>query len=172
MSTRIKKIERRKTLIDIYQEGQNRITLSFENEGDAKYAFTILNNTIYELRPNCEIQIPDIPEPTYKVYTAYLYFEYNYSPLGTIFENTIGDIDWQWTTDIYGDASNIQGWKGVLNGAFPANKLWTMIYQMDIDGNGGSGALNTQLTRNNNNELFFIVSNSLSIYYNMEIRVY
>lgn len=166
-----KKIERVKNIIEISQEGKLPLSISFINEAEATYAFTLLGNAIDTLRPNCQ-STSELPTPLYKVYTAYLYFEYNYAPVGTVFENTIGNIIWTYYNDIYGDASNIRGWKGVLTGAFPTDKLWSSVYGMDLDGNGGSGQANIKLFRNNSNEIFFIPGNSLGVYHNMEIRVY
>ena len=41
---------------------------------------------------------------------------------------------------------------------------------MDIDGNGGIGT--TSIEYNSVDDIYFIPSNTLGIYYNLEIRIY
>ena len=57
----------------------------------------------------------------YKSYVAYMYFEQNYPPtIISLFENTTGTIVWTYFADIYGDSSNVKGWKGTKTGLFTA----------------------------------------------------
>jgi len=107
----------------------------------------------------------------YKSYVAYMYFEQNYPPtIISLFENTTGTIVWTYFADIYGDSSNVKGWKGTKTGLFTANKLWFHFLAMDIDGNGGIGT--TSIEYNSVDDIYFIPSNTLGIYYNLEIRIY
>lgn len=110
----------------------------------------------------------------YRNYVANIYTEMGLSGSSTVTvleNNIIAGLSWQYNTDIYGDASNVQGYKLVSTGTFiDPNKVWINCSQYINDDTRPLEQL--KIFVNNTDEIFFIPTDVLGVSYSLEIRIY
>jgi hypothetical protein len=121
--------------------------------------------------PNLTVtnSINGAPVVGYKRYIALISQTGTNDPTATIFENTIGDITFNYI--------GVGTYEMVLTGAFLADKTWVVGGSADINAGGGDFAtLDIRRYDNNSIRLYtydnFSIANNLLVNTSIEIRVY